>query len=784
MINKRKRIQIKFYKFDKRLSVLIAPLLLLLIPLLTGKVLFWGVPALQFIPWETFAWDNLLNGIFPFWNNLNGMGTPLFANYQLALLYPPNWVSFPFYALGGVGWLAWSKNILLILHLVWAGAGMLKLMERLGFDHFSQSVSGLSFQLCAYLVTRLGFFSMIWAAAWIPWVLYTASDISFPGDRDKRPRKVIVLPFLLCLVLQLLAGHAQLTWYTLVFSGFWVLTGGWTISRYKGAIKAFMSFSVNVLVAVLLTAVQLLPTAELLLLSQRSSAVGFETAMTYSFWPWRLLTLLAPNLFGSPAAGDYWGYASYWEDAIYLGIIPLLMVLITLKRLIKKKSNQRILLIFLWVFSGISILFALGKNTPVFPLLYKYIPTFDMFNAPARFLIWLEISFAILAGIGVVYWKKPEGKGLYWLRLGTAGGFAVTLGAFLTLFTVGDVKTTFIRATALTGFWLVGAGVLTLTKPKPENKKRTHSWQSLVLLWIFLDLFTAGYMFNPFVDMEFYTADIPDHVELVSDLDGHRVFLSSEDEYQIKFKRFLRFTDFQAEEPWINLRYTLVPNSNIFESISSANNFDPLLPAYYADFFERVNLSDGNEKLDYLSLMDVGVYEERNKNMQYGISWKKLPQAERIRWYSCAFLTNSQETAREKLLSILSTEGEINKWLVLESFGASNQEICYDEGDFAFELLEDDPDRLRLDVSISNEGWLMVSDTWYPGWKVYIDGKPASILKADTVFKGVQLTSGQHTIEFVYKPVIFYVGLGLSLFSSLLLGLIIKRKRNESQQIP
>ena len=84
-------------------------------------------------------------------------------------------------------------------------------------------------------------------------------------------------------------------------------------------------FSGAVALAVALAAVQPLPTAEYLLESQRSAAVDYEFAMTYSFWPWHFLSFLAPGLFGHPAVGDYWGYANYWEDAVYIGLIPFVL---------------------------------------------------------------------------------------------------------------------------------------------------------------------------------------------------------------------------------------------------------------------------------------------------------------------------------------------------------------------------------------------------------------------------------------------------------------------------
>ena len=779
MAKNKKRIARKIYKFNFHQIVLFSPIFLLIIPIIQGKALFWGVPSLQFIPWEAYAWKNLLNGVFPFWNNLNGMGAPLMANYQLAIFYPPNWISLPFYAFGGTGWLAWSKNILVLFHLVWTGFGMYKLMKKLGFPEFSRLISAVSFQLCAYLVTRLGFFSMIWAASWIPWILFTASEIAFPGEIRKKIEIKIIPYLILCLVFQLLAGHAQLTWYTLVLGAFWVLIGVWTHSGLKAGFTALLALFYNVFWAVLLASIQLLPTAELLLLSQRSGAVGYETAMTYSFWPWRLLTLLAPNLFGSPSSGDYWGYASYWEDAIYLGIIPLIMVISTLKLFRSKNNGLKVLLAFLWGFSGLSVLFALGKNTPIFPFLYKYIPTFDMFNAPARFIIWLDFCFSILAGIGIVFWKKPEGKGLYWLRLGTAGGFAITIGAFLTLIFVGDVKTTFIKATALTGFWLVGVGILTLLQPPKDSKKRA-AWQCFVIFWLLLDLISFGYPFTPFVQKEFYDEKISRHFFGDNVVEGHRIFIGSEDEYQIKFDRFLRFLDFQAEEPWINLRYVLIPNINMIEEISSANNFDPLLPSYYADFMEKVNDSSNEKFENLLTLMNVRVIEKPDETQDLGVSWNiSKGDPEFIRWFSCAYFANSKETAEEKFDSIVTENSLYKQILVLEDYSAEEREVCFDPGEFSYTILEESPNKLVVKVKSSENGWLMNAVSWYPGWKVYIDGKMVSIYRADTIFRALFVENGEHTIEFTYFPIMFYTGLGTSLSTLILLVWILKFKRTK-----
>ena len=58
------------------LPIIAAPMLLFGVPLLSGKVLYWGTAALQFVPWRALAFIQLDQGVLPLWNPLNGMGAP------------------------------------------------------------------------------------------------------------------------------------------------------------------------------------------------------------------------------------------------------------------------------------------------------------------------------------------------------------------------------------------------------------------------------------------------------------------------------------------------------------------------------------------------------------------------------------------------------------------------------------------------------------------------------------------------------------------------------------
>jgi hypothetical protein len=70
-----------------------------------------------------------------------------------------------------------------MLHLIWAGAGMVVLLRRFGAGELAQAVGGVAFGLSGYIVGRLEFFSMVWVAAWLPWVIRYADEIASPVPR-------------------------------------------------------------------------------------------------------------------------------------------------------------------------------------------------------------------------------------------------------------------------------------------------------------------------------------------------------------------------------------------------------------------------------------------------------------------------------------------------------------------------------------------------------------------------------------------------------------------------
>lgn len=89
------------------------------------------------------------------------------------------------------------------------------------------------------------------------------------------------------------------------------------------------------------------------------------------------------------------------------------------------------------------------------------------------------------------------------------------------------------------------------------------------------------------------------------------------------------------------------------------------------------------------------------------------------------------------------------------------------------EIVLYEPERVVVETKLDSEGYLVLTDAWDPGWSVLVDGAPASITRADVIFRAVLLEEGSHRVEFLYRPRAFYIGLILSGIGIALLGIVM-----------
>jgi len=763
-----------------------------------GKVLFWGTPILQFYEWRLLVVDAYRAGRFPLWNSALGCGAPLLANLQSAALYPPNLIYFLFPVERAMGYSV-------VLHVVLAGCFMYGFTRHLGLTRPGALVASLAYMFGGFIIGRVQFLSMVNAAAWLPLLLWLTNRVM------RYARLTDGLALGLTVAVQLLAGHAQLWYYSLwmmglygLFLGLGPLLCAWRRLLFghrrdvgaapaerpaTGGMETVMPPSTKVtwtgwallmlavVVGVLAAAGQALPAAELARSSQRAAGLDYDFAMNYSFWPWRLLTLFAPDFFGNPAHGNFWGRGNYWEDCAYIGMLPLVLALIAVAAWLRRSgasagpSPQATGLAygrgvdpmgqapFFALLSVAAVLLALGDNLPLYPWVWRHVPGFGAFQAPARLMYWYACGMAVLAGIGF----DRLGVSEKWARfsrylMAIAGSVLLTAGlglVFLSRVTELTFLDALIRAATLAGV----SGVLILLNTRWRTGAYRRAWTALSVGFVAVDLLIFGWPLTPSADPSVYhwPTDSGHFLRqtMGSETQTSRIFSYRDFTHNAMFQGFFRFKDFGAnhEARLKALREMLLPNLAVIEGLMSANNYDPLVVGAQQNLLDRADTAAGPAALELLGLMGV----------RYIVGDQPSVEARLVYSGTVAIFENPRFLPRVYITKSTPQVEPLMAPAVYESAP-----------------LRDEQNRVTIDVELYEPAQLVLADTYYPGWHVTIDGEEHEILRVHHAFRAVELSVGRHQVVFAYAPASFWLGLYVSAatwFVALVWWVFLARKR-------
>jgi hypothetical protein len=777
-----------------RSAVLIAMLFVVLSTILYwpfvvgGKALFWGTPMLQFWPWRRFAAQELRAGRLPLWNPHTGNGTPLLADHQSAVLYPPNLIF----------WLMpveRAMGLSVALHAVLAGLAMYALSRDLGLTRGGGVVAALAFMFSGYMVARGSFLTEVSALPWLPllWL--------YGGRLVRRFRMRDLLLLSLVIAIQFLAGHAQTWFYSLVSLA---LYGAWRgveaddrgriWGRIWRAVVRCWPLLAGVGWGIALAGMQFLPTFELSYLAGRSGRADWETyALQYSLWPWRLITLLLPDFFGNPARGDYWGYATYWEDAGYVGVLPFALALLAIVAWFWWRHREQgagtalhhappFVLLALF-----SLLMALGKNTPFYLFFFRYVPGFDAFQAPARWLCVYTPAVAVLSGIGADVLRRSQ-RLTFVCRLAAVGAVGIGLTALAGKWMLSEAKATFfgpliqfaiLFAVSMVLFLLGQAAREGKTLALGSLRLGEGVWQAVVVLFVAGDLIYAGYCLNPAVDPALYEAGTTIGAFLQDEGPRGRTFYLADAREAVMWEQFLDFGDYGPADAafWRGMREALLPDLGMAEALPSGNSFEPLVEERYYALVQAVEDADRETAWRTLGAMNVAYVldpaSHSDKELAHRSPWVNVYRNPYL--LARAYVVHRVRpagTAEEALAALLSPEFDPAQEAIIEAPGAAP--MGSEGGAVTFEpvtLLLSPPNRVTIRATLAQPGFLVLADTFYPGWQVRVDGERVKVLRANYAFRAVALDAGEHDVRFVYRPLA--VTLGFACTGVALAGLLV-----------
>lgn len=739
-------------------------------------------------PYRLFDAEQLKSLSIPLWNPYTFSGFPYLASLRCHIFYPLNliFLFLPTHL---------GMNFSLILHVFLAGLFMYLFAINLGLSRSSSIVCALTFMFSGYFIDEVwwGHETRLGSITWTPLVFL----FFLKAVKQAKPSYAIISG--LIFGIQMFSGHLQFPYYILMALFIFAIYLFLSSLKNREGRKAFVplvSFLIVVVVGLALAAIQLVPAAELSQFSIREpSADTFSLFTRWSMHPSYLITFLFPR--SSPIFG-----ASSFPFPVSLGYIGVLSLFLAILSLFLIRNKY---VLFFWILVGLSFLFALGRYTPLYSLLYRFLPGFSAFRNPIFFLYLYVFPVSVLSGFGMFYfensiWKQKERKLKVFSGLMIAGGVVLLLIAsivfiFKTNLTqsindpslieymkakIHKFQDTIIYDFATIGFIvLLGAIPLAL---RHKLKTRDFILKVAIISLIFIDLMFYGtkfirtYDLTPFVSRQKYVD-----------------FLKKEDQ---PF-RVLPILDYPEQDPVLKL-----------QKISSINGYGSLeMMQDYVDF-----IADFQEKpvTQDACLMRVANYDSKAINL---LNTKYILTTERIEddrfplvytdeipgaqtWdpdrketlklnvyentsvLPRGFVVHSVKVIKQRkqiLETLKDPHFDPRAVLILEEDPEESVDDTFlEEGSDLVKFISYKEDEFVLEASLDRSGFLFLSEVHYPGWKAFVDGKPTKIYRANYLFRSIYLDKGVHTIKFIYRPISFEIGASITVLTLMaLIGLFI-----------
>jgi len=741
----------------------------------------------QNYPFRDFFAKALKDFQFPLWHpGING-GFPLFAEGQAGALYPLNLL------LGLLSPTHVGLNLSVILHTWIAAAGTYGFLRVLRCVPSAAMTAAVTYAFSGFLIVRAMSQNYQAVAAWFP-VLFLLVELAL---NRRRPWAWIGL-MTAVVGLQFLAGHPQATVYGLVAVSLYGVIRGLTTGARYSHIVAFVAVPA---MGAAVAAVQLLPTWELVQLSGRGDGLSWETFVSMSMPPERLITLLLPNFYGNSSLGTYWAQEQgfFIQLCPYIGIIPLFLCLSA------ARNRTDVPTVFFVALCVLALLLSLGKYTTLYELIYQ-LPGLSSFRIPTRFLLWWALGGAVLAGLGLDRILGGEGGSTSIRR--SSRGWTVVWG---TILMVGLGSMLWLNRHALPaeiGQWLTSSleadtpilrfsselvwdllRLIAMTAAAfivflwfPRGKRRSWAWGVAAL--VFVDLYGFGVRFNPLIPVEAYTR-VPTAARVM--LERTQAEADSANWSDLPPAAGFRFVSLISERSspydwhsgWAvdNTSYLRYPETlrmysgSLYGLANTLPGWSPLHLRRQWQFVrghpQLLPIANSRFQISHKKLQDNKLTKIHDGIVKVYEDPTVLPRA---------FVVEADTVIAEALARIRfmrSDEFDPAKQVVLSQRpweGRTHQvrSAAGSDGAHAARITLYQPEEVHVDLGHHGEGLLVLSDTHYPGWRAWVDGREVPIGEANHVFRAVPVKTGDREVVFRFESMSFRVGAGISLLSVLL----------------
>ena len=766
------------------------------------------------------ATEALREGRIPLWDRWIYAGTPFLANFQPAVFYPPN-LALSFSGLRTADQMTAES----VLHFFVAASGAYVLVRLFGAGAIASLLSAFVFAFGPILVVRTGITTMPATGCWLPWAL-AMTRLWF-----QRGQARWWVGMAAALGLSALAGHFQV----FVFTGYaWIFFGlvDGLLRRRKLERRRWIGWIAAGAAALLIGAVHIVPTAEFVPISQEADNSRDEL-ISGTLHPWVLAKALVPDLLGNPAdmraekvgrdgirilggsaahhlqVGNGFYFQTDHSTIVYVGILPLLLAAIVLCN----PGDQRREILFAWVLAAAGILFCFP--TPVLEL-GRFLPAMG-FSRPDRATFLYGTGMALLASLGAQRLASPEGPGarrnanlLVLLCVTAALAVAIVLALFSDRLLPAPIAqmlghSYLARASWTAALVIAASSAVVLLRAWGCIGPRTFLWACALVLGA--DIGWNSERLNILQPKESIFRD---------PAPGSSIAYLQSKQREIGPFRIMRYEP--ARDPFTGV---FPPSTPAYYRLEDVLGFDSLNTVLYQETIDAIDpgiiLNRGNFRgprspdvfdspiLDLLGARYVlalgapyirGLELVHRSDMTIFENPDALPRA---------FLVGEVRVlpdAQAVLQAMADPSFQPGSWAYSETPIPLSGGGAPDGGapSAGFPPLSSDPpgslapagspgsaeveitndEEIHVQVDAQRSALLVHVNSWYPGWKAFVDGQSRPIHRVDHAFQGVMVEPGRHEVVFRYAPASFRWGAALSLAGLLAIGAgasIFRQKR-------
>jgi hypothetical protein len=670
----------------------------------------------------------LQTGELPLWRTYLLSGAPLLGHPVYPLFYPPHWLILLLP-------IPLAFNIDLAIHLFWMGLGVYFYLRKETSTRWEAALAGaLIFSQSPMWIAHIGggHISMIAAIAWFPWILFAASRYW----KTAKIRWAVVAG--IGLAAQFMNHVNFLALSLLVVSTASMVI--FLLHKRKAVARLIVGWLAATSIAVLLSAVQLLPFLELIGQSSRS-AISIEDASFGSLPPPLLLGIFFPSNLKFP------------EWFIYPGIGAL--ALAVFGKTTGWSGKERVAAIAVLIGAVLS----LGSHTFLYSPMSSLIPGYSLLRVSARWWILSLFGLSLLAAWGLEKWlTQPVSRTI------RATNPMVLLALF---YTIAIVFWAILRGSLPFSIMPQAAGMLILLWILALSKFRPRVFPVLILL--LADLWwTAGGLIRPQSESGIAASNPAISLLQTAAKNGDRSFAPYGGLDMSQLAKF----NLRAADGYDSFILNSYARLGQYASGCEDNRYAVSVPSTASNPAAVKVCPDSKPRMPLLALLNVRYLLLPAGNPIPGLRF--LMAQNGLRVYE---LPSGVGRAFGVIQGIpvatgecLETLGRIDPFrqVVLE------QELPFPSTGTPPVVLSrvEETNREIFQVDAANPGMLVRSESWAPGWKVLIDGKPARLYRADCALQGVWLENGFHEVTFQYTPDGFLVGSWISLGVGILLLLL------------